>query len=309
MKGPTGASGALFIAGAAFLWATDALVRLPSVGRLDPTAIVFSEHLIATAVMLPWVLGFRMKELFTPKGRQWAALALIGAGGSALATVLFTESFRYVNPSVSILLQKVQPILVVGIAYAVLGERPTRWFYPWAAVALAASFVLSFPGFDFGLGGGPGHALSASLRGALFALSAAALWAAATVAGRALLLELDVAVVSFWRFAFGLLALSSAQLLSGQGSPLLTSSANLLAGLVYMALFPGLSAMLLYYAGLARTPASVATFVELIFPLSAVVLNTFVLKLPLSNVQLGAAAVLLIAVSRLTSPADDTARS
>jgi drug/metabolite transporter (DMT)-like permease len=148
-----------------------------------------------------------------------------------------------------------------------------------------------------------------ALRGALLAASAAALWAAATVAGRALLLKLDVAVVSFWRFAFGLATMALALLFSGRGSPLLSSPANLLAGLIYMALFPGLTAMLLYYKGLARTPASVATFVELIFPLSALVLNTFVLKLPLSNIQLMAGAVLLIAVTRLTSPSSDSARS
>src|SRR6185295_6790870 len=131
--------GAALIAAAAFLWATDALVRLPSVGRLEPASIVFSEHLIIVAAMLPWVLSFKMKQLFELESQHWAALGLIGAGGSAVATVLFTESFRYVNPSVSILLQKIQPLLVVAIAYLALGERPAKNFYPWAGLALVAS--------------------------------------------------------------------------------------------------------------------------------------------------------------------------
>ena len=41
--------------------------------------------------------------------RRWLAVAFCGAGGSALATILFTASFHYVNPSVTILLQKLQP--------------------------------------------------------------------------------------------------------------------------------------------------------------------------------------------------------
>src|SRR6185295_9189010 len=107
--------GAALIAAAAFLCATDALVRLPFVGRLEPASIVFSEHLIIVAAMLPWILCCKLKELFERKSQHCAALALIGAGGSAVATVLFPESFRYVTPSVSTLLQTIQPVLVVAL--------------------------------------------------------------------------------------------------------------------------------------------------------------------------------------------------
>jgi drug/metabolite transporter (DMT)-like permease len=290
--------GPILIGVASFLWATDALVRLPSLGQLDATTIVFSEHLIITAVMLPWMLTLRRKSLFTIRRGLWSSLFLVGAGGSGFATVLFTESFRYVNPSVSILLQKIQPVLVVGVAYFALGERPSRRFYPWAALALAASLVLSLPRLEVHTGA---PEVSTALKGSLFAFVAAVLWAIATVAGRKLVLELDAAVVSFWRFAWGLAALWLALLFEGRGAgALLSSPAPLLSGLFYMALIPGLAAMLLYYAGLAQTTASVATFVELIFPLSAVVLNTLVLGLPLTGVQLGAAAVLLVSVIGLT---------
>jgi drug/metabolite transporter (DMT)-like permease len=73
--------------------------------------------------------------------------------------------------------------------------------------------------------------------------------------------------------------------------------------LLYMGLVPGMLAMLLYYRGLATTSASVAAFVELIFPVSAVALNTWVLKAPLQPVQLVAGAILLIAVFNLSRSA------
>jgi drug/metabolite transporter (DMT)-like permease len=282
------------VALAAFLWATDALFRHPVAQRLDPALIVFSEHVLIVMFMLPWVLLYRGRKLLALTRRQWIGVAVTGVGASALATVLFTESFRWVNPSVSILLQKIQPVLVVVLAYYALGERPRARFYPLALVALAAGLVLSFPDFDFGF------LRSARGRGTFLALSAACLWAIATVTGRALLMKLDFVVVSFWRFVFALLALGAWLAIMRIGvPPVLFATPGLPLSLVYMALIPGLLAMLLYYGGLAGTPASIATFVELIFPLSAVVLNTLFLGTPLGPVQSAAAAVLLIAVTWL----------
>jgi len=42
-----------------------------------------------------------------------------------------------------------------------------------------------------------------------------------------------------------------------------------------LALLPGLFAMLLYYRGLASTPASMATLAELAFPITGVLVNLF----------------------------------
>jgi len=42
-----------------------------------------------------------------------------------------------------------------------------------------------------------------------------------------------------------------------------------------LALLPGLLAMLLYYRGLASTPAALATLAELAFPITGVLVNLF----------------------------------
>ncbi len=47
--------------------------------------------------------------------------------------------------------------------------------------------------------------------------------------------------------------------------------------LVLLAVFPGLVALLLYYRGLRTTPAPVATFAELAFPATALMVNYFYL--------------------------------
>ena len=300
--------GPLLIACAALLWATDALFRVPAVSALDPTLIVGIEHLIGLLFLSPLVLlGSGSRKSFVQMSlRGWIAAIFIGMGGSAIATVLFTGSFRYINPSVTILLQKLQPLLVVAIAYIFLGEKPRPRFLIWAAIALFSGVVLSFPDLDFSFMGG---GLTLRSRGVLYSIGAASLWAVTTVLGKALLRKVPVLVTTFWRYAFGLVTL--ALLISFSGTPLpkeALQNTQIWTSLFYMGLVPGLLAMLLYYRGLSRTPASVATFVELVFPVSAVVLNSIILKMPLSNVQLIAGAVLLFSVTRISvkSPVDDT---
>ena len=286
----------------ALLWATDALFRVPAVQRLDPTFLVFAEHAAALAILLPVMLLFFRKNLFSLRRREWLALLIIGAAGSGLATLFFTASFRYLNPSVTILLQKFQPLLVVLTAYLFLGERPERNYFLWAPIALLAAITLTFPDLNFRslLEG-----VDPRSKGVVLALSAAAIWAISTTLGKAVLRGKGVWVTTFWRYAFGLGALSALLFVEGN-SPnsswlVLRNSPSLSLAVLYMGLVPGLLAILVYYAGLARTAASVATFLELLFPVAAVLLNTLFLKnSALQPLQLVAAAVLLVSVYKVS---------
>lgn len=290
--------GPIFVGIAAFLWATDALFRFPAVSEINPTVLVTVEHLIALAVLAPWLWLRRGKQLFSLGPAEWVAAAFIGAGGSALATVLFTASFRYINPSVTILLQKFQPILVVVVASIFLGERPGPRFLRWASLALLCGVLLSFPDFDFRF---VSETFSFKSRGALYAVGAAAIWALSTVAGKGLLKRVPADVTTFWRFFFGAFTLLLLLLMAGIELPLeALRQPKIMTALVYMGLVPGLIALLAYYRGLSSTPASVATFVELIFPVSAVALNSIILKIPLTTTQLVAGAILLFAVTRIS---------
>jgi len=299
--------GPALVAFAAILWATDALVRYPLIqSGIDPTFLVFFDHLLCVILLTPFLV-YRFRGTLTKIARpQWIGLFVIGGGGSAIATVLFTTSFRYVNPSVSILLQKLQPIFVVILATAFLGERPKRAFWIWAPLALLAGLAISFPDFDFRfLGDG-----SVASKGALFALSGAALWALSTVVGKAVLYRLPPMVVTYWRFVFGLLALAfmimtESGFSGGAESPAGRFVSQLgegktLVSILYVALIPGLLALILYYQGMTRTTASKTTFMELLFPVTAVTLNTVFLKTPLLPIQAAAALVLLFAITQIS---------
>jgi len=290
--------GPIWVGLAAFLWATDALVRFPAISKIDPTFIILFEHVLAVLVLLPWIYRKYGKSAFSLNQGEWLSAIFSGVGGSATATLLFTASFKYINPSVAVLLQKLQPVLVVLIAYAFLGERPAKKFYLWGSFALFSGLVLSFPDFDFDfLLKKDSHSL-----GVQYALAAALVWAASTVAGKNLLRRTPPPVATFWRFFFGLLGITLLVLVSRTplqleylipGPPLYS--------LLYLSLVPGLLAIMVYYMGLSSTPAGVTSFIELVYPIGAVILNTVFLHTALNPVQTIAGGALLVAVAMLST--------
>jgi drug/metabolite transporter (DMT)-like permease len=188
---------------------------------------------------------------------------------------------------------------VILLATLFLKERINFRFIKWAALALAAGIILSFPDLDFTFLRGDFDPRS---RGVALALGAAAIWAASTVAGKSLLHGISPAQVTGWRYLFGLLALMLYMAIAGPALPwdALIGDRIALRSVLIMATIPGLLGMFLYYQGLSRTRATVATLAELIFPVTSILLNAVWLERPLSPVQLGAALVLLASVTRIS---------
>ena len=136
--------GPFIIFAAAMLWASDAPFRLHLTQALSSNFIVFGEHAVSCLVAIP-ILLFNWGDLKKISGREWIAVTFIGVCGSALASVLFTESFHYVNPSVSIVLQKVQPLIAILLAWWLLGEALHKNFWLWTILALFGAYLVSFP--------------------------------------------------------------------------------------------------------------------------------------------------------------------
>lgn len=254
----------MLVAAAAALWGSDALFRRGLALELPSSTVVVYEHAILVVLTLP-VLVRAVRSLRGYTARDWAALVVVGAGASAVATLLFTASFRYGDPTTPLLLQKLQPLVAVGGARLLLGERLLPRYGMYFVAAVAGAFLVSFPD--------PTAVTVASAAPALLAVGAAALWGLGTVLGRHLTAKTDFASLTALRFAVGLpAAVVFVQL--DQGS---TGFAAVRAGdvvpLLLLALVPGLLALLLYYRGLAATPASLATLAELAFPLAAVTIN------------------------------------
>jgi drug/metabolite transporter (DMT)-like permease len=176
--------GVLLVAIGASLWGTDAILRVPLLAKMSPSAIVFSEHLVLLLYSVPAVaLGWRAFRNF--RASHWIALLIIGWGGSALATLLFTMAFAVGNPTVAILLQKTQPLFAIVLASILLQERLGWKYWVSFAVAMVGAYLISFGDFrPFGELK-TGEVLTAAL-----AVGAALLWGSSTVLGRFVLKDM-----------------------------------------------------------------------------------------------------------------------
>ncbi len=287
-------TGPWLVALAAFLWAIDAPFRKYLISGLSSTTIVFLEHILISVVVLVCLWPY-FKEFKKLGWRGWLAVIFIGAGGSALATVLFTQSFHYVNPSVAILLQKIQPLVAILLAVLVLRERLNKRFWLWAVLALAGAYIVSFPEIT-----PSGLSLGSGAVGVFLALGAAFLWGGSTVLGRYLLKNISWQAMTAVRFLTALLFLFLIQLYYGRLGEIGAASSTDWLYVFIIAVVAGFVSLFIYYRGLKFTSASVATLAELTFPMAAVVINWIFLDAALTWMQIFGSTILLFAITKLS---------
>lgn len=306
----TGA-GVLLVALGASIWGTDTLLRAPLSAAFAPVLLVLGEHLVLAFYAVPAVLrGWR--ALLGLDAARWVALLVVGWGGSAVATILFTtglfRAFEAGEGSVNtvLLLQQTQPIFAVTAAAIVLGERLTVFYAPIFAVAALGAYLLAFGDLEGGLLAPFTQVGQARLGFALAALGAAALWGTSTAMGRYLGQRLSFQTLTGARFLTALpllvvLALVTVPDPTGTFADGLAQP-GAARSLVLIALLPGLAGLLVYYRGLRSTPASYATLAELAYPATGVALNWIFLGQPLTGAQgVGVALVVgaILAMNRI----------
>lgn len=299
-------TGITLIFTACLLWALDTLIRYPLLfSGLSSWSIVWLEHLILVAVMIYWIMPMvRTGRLL--QGNLTGFL-VIGGLGSALGTVAFTQAFALINPSVVILIQKLQPLIAISLASLMLGERINRRFIVWLSVCLFGSLLIAagdllpalnadawIAGDTWQLMLGYGCTLLAVLG-----------WGAATVYGKKLSLKgLTTTELMSGRFLVGFLILTPFVMMLSSPSELISShstlnflgndvSAAVPIWILIMVLVSGLGGMSVYYLGMRRIPARVCAVAEMFFPIAAVLINWIFLGKTLTPLQLVGASILL----------------
>lgn len=290
--------GPLLIAAAAGLWAFDGVVRR-SLFVLSPLVIVFYEHLVGTAFLLPVLF----KVSWPNVKKIWQPLVFVSLFSGLLGTLWFTSALlavQFIPFSVVFLIQKLQPIFAIASARIMLKERLPKHYLSWAALALTAAYFVTFPTGIVSL-----SAQGDNLRAALFALGAAFGWGVSTAFSKKMLTVLPSQQTTAVRFAATTI-LTLAVLLATQGiSGLVIPTVSQWSRFIFIALSTGMVALMIYYQGLKTTPVRVAAIMELVFPLLAVFIDAVVYKTYLLPTQYLAAAVLLFAASRVAQTVQD----
>jgi len=294
--------GPWLVALSAMLWAIDAPFRKFLTTELSSTTIVLMEHLLIAVCVLPLFLP-RLAELKKLTWREWMSVTFIGLGGSALATVMFTQSFHYLSPTVAILLQKLQPLMAIGLAVWVLGERLTKTFWIWAIVAIFGAYLVSFPTLS-----PTGFVWDNNMLGVSLALGAAFFWGGSTVFGRFVLEKVSFQMMTSLRFLFALVFLFLMNIYYGTLSEISTATSKDWMYVFITAVLAGFVSLLIYYYGLRSTNASVATLSELAFPVAAVLVNWKFLDATLTGMQIVGGLILLGAITGLSLYNKSTAK-
>lgn len=293
--------GSLAVVLAALLWSVDGLLRR-HLYSLPPSVIVFWEHTLGFIVLAPLLISSwrKFRELTR---KQWASMFVVALLSGALGTILYTAALgriQYIPFSVVVLLQQLNPIFAIAAAAVLLRERLNRRFLILTVFALIGAYMVTFPTLRVNLSTGEGTAIAA-----LFAVGAAASWGIGTAFSKYSLEGTSYPHVTAARF--GLTALISLFIVAGSHSFSAVSqlTQTQFFYLVAITLSTGMVALLIYYYGLQRVPASRASVLELAWPLSAVIVGWLFLHEGLTIGQAIGAVVLTTTTLLITRDTRD----
>jgi drug/metabolite transporter (DMT)-like permease len=287
----------LYVIVAAALWGVDSIVLRPSLYSLPVPLVVFIESAIVAIILSP--IFIRQSNVIHSLGKK-DILAFLGVAlfGGAIGTMAITKALfyvDYVNLSIVVLIQKLQPVFALILARLLLKELLPKSFIIWAGLAVTGTYFMTF-GFNLpSLNTGEYTILAA-----LFALLAAFSFGFSTVLSKRALRNVTYAVGTYLRFLLTtiimLIIVLSFNQLGSIGD--VSEKQWIIFGII--SITSGGVAIFLYYFGLKRITASIATICELSFPLTAIILEYVLRGNILDWPQWVGAIILVYSIIRVT---------
>ena len=287
----------LFVITAASLWAIDGVALRPLLYNLPVSLVVFVESLIVALLLIP-ILVKNFSSIKELAYKDWLAFLGVAVFGGALGTMAITKALfyvDYVNLSIVILMQKLQPVFALLLAAIVLKERLPFNFFFWAAVAISGAYLMTFgfhiPNVDAG---------DKTYLAAFFALIAAFSFGFSTVLSKRALLNVSFELGTYLRFA-----ISAVVMLIIVGINQTIVSVDMISFKQVVIFFliaftTGGTAIFLYYYGLKKISASVAAICELAFPLTAIILEYILRKNILGPLQWLGVILLIVSIFKVS---------
>lgn len=290
--------GSIAICISATLWGLDGIALTPRLYNLNIQFVVFILHAIPF-ILMNFLFFREYRHLKTFKSKDFLTLFFISLTGGALGTMAIVKALflvEFQELSVVVLLQKLQPIFAITLAAVLLKEKLNKNFAFWASIAIIAGYFLTF-GLDYpSFKTGEKTGLAAA-----YSLLAAFCFGSATVLGKSLLQNLSFSTATFYRYGFTTLIMLLIVLSGNHLAEFNNVTNENWIIILIISITVGSGAIYLYYYGLNKVPAMLASIFELCFPLSAILFDyTFHGKI-LSPVQWISVAVMLTAIVRINT--------
>jgi len=290
-------TGAMAICVAATLWGLDGVVLTPRLYSINIGLVVFIFHALPFVLMnLFMYKEYRHLKQFT--GNDVLMFFLLSLFGGAVGTLAIVKALFLVNfqaLTIVVLLQKLQPVFAITLAALLLGEKLKRNFLLWSALAITAGYFLTF-GFQLPhvVTGSP-TALAAG-----YSLLAAFAFGSSTVFSKKVLRRYSFFTATFYRYAFTSVIMLLFVLSTGVFKSMPEITGFQWGIFVIIGITTGSGAIFLYYFGLTKIRAMLATICELCFPVSAILFDYLVNDKILSPTQWVSALVLIFAILKLS---------
>ncbi|OGK63150.1 hypothetical protein A2334_01185 [Candidatus Roizmanbacteria bacterium RIFOXYB2_FULL_38_10] len=295
-------TGPIFIMIASFLWSVDGLLRR-SLFSLPAATVVCLEHVVGLVLMTPFYLKRVLKEIRVLNAKEWLVVGILGLFSGALGTIFYTAALAKVNFiqfSVVVLLQQLQPIWAISMAAILLREKISKKFFVWAILAIVASYFVTFK--DLRINVTPGND---TLIAAIFALLAGVMWGSTTSFSKILLRKVSFITATYLRFLVAPIFALIILVIFGQTASLANVTLSQWGTLLAITLTTGMVAQLIYYFGLRKTEGKVSAICELVFPASAVIIDFVYFKNPLSVTQILGTIVVLFSIYKVATLKND----
>lgn len=290
--------GPVFIIIASLLWSLDGILRR-SLYSLPPATIVFFEHALGLLIMTPFFIIPAIKELKHLSKKEWIAILVVSLFSGALGTIFYTSALaqvNYIQFSVVVLLQQLQPIWAISMAALLLKEKISKRFIIWAILAIVASYFVTFKDLRVNITPGNG-----TLIAALLALLAGVMWGSTTSFSKIVLKKVSHNTATYLRFIFAPVFAFIFIVLFGQIGSIGKIGLPQWGTLLAITLSTGMVALLIYYYGLKKTEGKVSAICELVWPASAIVIDYVYFKNTLSVTQILGTIVVLFSIYKVTT--------
>lgn len=282
---------------AAMLWGLDGIVLTPQLYRLDIGLVVFVLHAFPFVIM-NFLFYREYRHLKTFTGNDILMFLLLSIFGGAIGTLSIVKALFLVNfkaLTIVVLLQKLQPVFAISLAALILKERMKPNFLVWSGLAIAAGYFLTF-GFsipDLSTNNNTGLA-------AAFSLLAAFAFGSSTVFSKKVLQKYNFFTATFYRYGITALVMLIMVLMTGRIVQIPNVSGFEWIIFLIIGFTTGSGAIFLYYFGLTRIRAMLATICELCFPISAILFDYLFNHKVLTTIQWISALVMIFAILKLS---------
>lgn len=287
----------LFIITAAILWGIDGIVLRPGLYTLPVALVVFIESTIVTVYLSPLLLK-NITIIKSLHRNDWLAFIGVAIFGGAIGIMSITKALfyvNYVNLSIVILIQKLQPVFALSLAAVVLKERLPNKFFVWASLAILGAYIMTFgihlPKLNTG---------DKTLVAAMYALFAAFSFGVSTVLSKRALRNVSFELGTYLRYIFSSIIMLALILSLSQFNSIPDISGTQWLIFLLIAFSTGGPAIFLYYYGLKYVTASTSTILELAFPLTAIILEYLIHGKMLDIIQWMGVILLIFSITKVS---------